>query len=306
MPNQFFSVVIPTHGRTAELASCLQALCGLDPPDGGFEVIVVDDGSAQAVEPAVEPFADRLAITLLRQEHRGPAAARNRGARAARGSHVAFLDSDCVPAPGWLVALQAALADHEQDALVGGRTIDGAPENRYSAASHQILEAVDAFYNPSSSEARFFPATNLAVPTRLFLSEGGFREDFVTSEDRELCHRWLSLGHPIAAAPVALVQHRHPIDLKMFLRRHFGYGRGAYRFHRLCAQREQHRLRLAPPGFYLALLRHPVAHGLGLRALNMEALVVLSQLASAAGFAWQAVAPKIGKPERPSECRGKA
>jgi glycosyltransferase involved in cell wall biosynthesis len=290
MTNPFFSVVIPVRDRPAELAGCLQALCGLDPPDGRFEVIVVDDGSAAAVAPVVAPFADTLVVTLLHQEHRGPAAARNRGARAARGTYLAFLDSDCLPTPGWLAALQVALADRSQDALVGGRTVDGFPENRYSAASHQILDAVDAFYNPSSDSARFFPSNNFAAPTRLFLSEGGFREDFVTSEDRELCYRWLDRGHTMVAAPEAVVRHCHAINLNTFLRRHFGYGRGAYRFHRLRADCEQHGLRLAPSGFYLALFRHPLARGLGLRALDMEALVALSQLASAAGFVWQALA----------------
>ena len=300
MPSPFFSVVIPTRGRPAELAGCLHALCGLNPPDGGFEVIVVDDGGTVALDPVVAPFAESLALTLLRQEHRGPAAARNRGARAARGSHLAFLDSDCIAAPGWLAALQVAMSGHVQDALVGGRTIDGLPENRYSAASHQILEAVDAFYNLPSGSAHFFPSANLAAPTRLFLSEGGFREDFVTSEDRELCHRWLARGHILVAAPQAVVLHRHPINLDKFLRRHFGYGRGAYRFHRLRADSGQHGLRLAPSEFYLALFRHPVARGLGLHALDMEVLVVLSQLASAAGFAWQALASEIGKSEWPS------
>jgi len=291
------------HGRPAELVACLQGLSRLDPPDGGFEVIVVDDGSAAAVDPLLAPFADALAITLLRQEHGGPAAARNRGARAARGSHLAFLDADCVPTSGWLAALQAALAGHDQDALVGGCTVDGLPENRYSAASHQIRAAVDTFYNPPSGCARFFPSNNLAAPTQLFLSEGGFREDFVTSEDRELCHRWLGRDHTMVAASEAIVRHFHPMGLDKFLRRHFGYGRGAYRFHRLCAEREQHGLRLAPSRFYLALFRHPLAHGLGLRALDMEALVALSQLASAAGFVWQALATKIAGRDGPPECQ---
>jgi glycosyltransferase involved in cell wall biosynthesis len=290
-----FSVVIPVHDRAGELMSCLQALCEVEPPDGGFEVIVVDDGSATVPETAA--FAQRLNLLRLRNQERcRPAAARNRGGRHARGTHLAFLDADCLPEPGWLVALQAGMARFPEGALLGGCTLDGCPENRYSAASHQILDVVNGFYNQDSDQARFFPATNLAVPAQLFEAAGGFREDFFTSEDREFCDRWLRLGHRMAAAPEARVRHVHPVNMRAFLRRHFGYGQGAYRFHRLRALRDQQGLRLAPPGFYLRLFGHPLAAGLGPRALEMEALVLLSQAASTAGFLWQAArAIAVGK-----------
>jgi hypothetical protein len=64
----------------------------------------------------------------------------------------------------------------------------------------------------------------------------------------------------------------------------------------LRALRDQQGLRLAPPGFYLRLFGHPLAAGLGPRALEMEALVLLSQAASTAGFLWQAArAIAVGK-----------
>jgi GT2 family glycosyltransferase len=185
------------------------------------------------------------------------------------------------------------MARFPEGALLGGRTINGCPDNRYSAASHQIIEVVDGFYN-RTDQARFFPSQNLAVPAQQFRSAGGFREDFATSEDREFCHRWLRFGYRMAAAPEACVRHVHPVDLRGFVRRHFGYGEGAYRFHRLRALRDQHGLRLAPTGFYLRLLRHPLAAGLGPRALEMEALLLLSQVASAAGFLWEAARAAAG------------
>jgi glycosyltransferase involved in cell wall biosynthesis len=40
-----FSVIIPTYGRLDELRKCLDTLVAVDPPDGGFEVVTVDDGT---------------------------------------------------------------------------------------------------------------------------------------------------------------------------------------------------------------------------------------------------------------------
>ena len=59
---------------------------------GSFELIVVDDGSTDETGPLLAPYGDSL--LLVRQENRGVSSARNTGVRAARGSLIAFLDSD--------------------------------------------------------------------------------------------------------------------------------------------------------------------------------------------------------------------
>src|SRR3712207_1403127 len=93
----FFSVIVPTYERPAQLAACLGALARLDCPAASFEVIVVDDGSAAAPGRRLDEFRDLLDVRLLTQANAGPAAARNRGASEARGSFLAFTDDDCAP-----------------------------------------------------------------------------------------------------------------------------------------------------------------------------------------------------------------
>ena len=100
------SVVIPTCGRPHLLNRCLDALerQWLDP--SAYEIVVVDDGRSDATREQVEQRAQRALggpmLRYLRPDGRGPAAARNRGWRAARGDIIAFTDDDTVPDPDWL------------------------------------------------------------------------------------------------------------------------------------------------------------------------------------------------------------
>ncbi len=62
-----------------------------------LEIIVVDDGSTDETAAIAKSYDAR--VRYLRQDHRGPAAARNRGVGAATGRLIAFLDSDDLWAP---------------------------------------------------------------------------------------------------------------------------------------------------------------------------------------------------------------
>lgn len=84
------SVIIPTHNRAHLIPRALRsALRAIEPGD---EIIVVDDGSTDTTEAALEPFRDR--IRYLRKENGGPGPARTHGILAARHALVSFLDSD--------------------------------------------------------------------------------------------------------------------------------------------------------------------------------------------------------------------
>ncbi|HET6317565.1 MAG TPA: glycosyltransferase family A protein, partial [Chloroflexota bacterium] len=76
-----------------------------------FEVIVIDDGSPEPVELPGE-IRGRMAVTVQHQARAGPAAARNRGLKAARGDYIAFLDDDCEASSAWLHELVASLEAH--------------------------------------------------------------------------------------------------------------------------------------------------------------------------------------------------
>src|SRR5579871_2433835 len=157
-----FSIIVPTFAPPAQLSDCLEAISGLDAPTGGFEVIVVDDGCLEPLDGVVGKYRERLDLRLVRQSNRGPGAARNAGARLARGEFLAFTDADCRPAPDWLTAM-AARFDQSPQHMLGGHTVNRLTNNPYATTSQLIVDVVYAFYNGKGREARFFASNNLAM-----------------------------------------------------------------------------------------------------------------------------------------------
>ena len=282
----FFSVIIPTYSHPAELPGCLEALAQQEFAADSFEVIVVDDGSASPPAATVQDFANRLAIRLVTARHGGPAAARNYGARQAAGRFLAFTDDDCRPAPGWLSALAQRFAT-SPDHIIGGRTINALVKNPYAATSQLILDVVYYHFNAAGpGEAQFLACNNLALAAEAFASVGGFDATFLTSEDRELCDRWLHSGRRITYAPEAVVFHANPLDLRHLWRQHFGYGRGAWRFHRLRERLGHGRFR-PDWRFYRRLAIVPFAQKPRLWSLSITGLMAITQLANCAGFLYE-------------------
>ena len=283
-----FSIIVPTYHRPAQLAACLQAIARQDYPRGGFEVIVVDDGGQTASGSLVTSFKDRLDVTILAQEHAGPAVARNTGAAKAAGQFLAFTDDDCLPASDWLQNL-ARRFERVPDSAIGGRTLNALPDNPYSTASQLLIDYVYSHYNADPDHARFFASNNLALPAERFRAVGRFDGAWqrAAAEDRELCDRWLHEGLQMTYAEEVIVYHAHHLTFRTFLRQHFSYGRGAFWFHRIRARRGMGRVKVESVRFYRKLLLYPFAQEQRRRAPLLTGLLLAAQAANAAGFYWE-------------------
>lgn len=89
---QMVSVIIPTHDRARLLARAMRSVLAQSYRD--IELIVVDDASTDDTERLVANFDDPRVRYIRHDSKLGAAAARNTGIRAARGSFIAFQDSD--------------------------------------------------------------------------------------------------------------------------------------------------------------------------------------------------------------------
>jgi glycosyltransferase involved in cell wall biosynthesis len=292
-----FSIIVPVFAPPSQLGGCLEAISQLRAPEGGFEVIVVDDGSPEPMDEVVEEYADRLCVKLVRQSNSGPGAARNAGSRIARGTFLAFTDADCRPAPDWLTTLAYRFRQTPRH-MLGGHTVNRLTGNPYATTSQLIVDAVYEFYNREPEAARFFSSNNLAVPAQLFHEIGGFDRTFFrdASEDRELCDRWRHGGHQMLYLPEAVVYHAHALTLAGFCRQHFTYGRGAWHYREVRARRGSGRLR-DDMGFHarlFPLLRRPLAKLPPGCRWSVPPLLVMWQALNAAGFFYEACRSRDG------------
>ena len=103
-----FSVIMPAYNRAAFIGAALHSVVAQTL--GDWECIVVDDGSTDGTCAVVrEMAAKEPRIRLIEQANAGPGAARNKGAAAATGKYLAFLDSDDLWMPWALETYREAL-----------------------------------------------------------------------------------------------------------------------------------------------------------------------------------------------------
>ena len=96
-----------------------------------------------------------------------------------------------------------------------------------------------------------------------------------------------------------MVYHHNPFTLGTFAHCHFKYGQGAVHFHRARNRRGGTPLRLEPLGFYAGMLAYPLRHDRPTRAPVCSALIALSQLSYACGYALERVATSTSEQRRP-------
>lgn len=281
----FCSIIIPTFNRAQSLNACLIALSNLHYPKEKFEIIIINDGGKQLLNKSFVAFNSVLNIQFFNQANQGPAAARNQGAKLAKGQYLAFLDDDCQPHPNWLLTLvyKVKLLDKT---MVGGQTINQLNNNKYAEASQLLVDYLYQSFNENHQNASFFTSNNMLLPTTLFHQLNGFDANFplAAAEDREFCIRWKLAGFKMIYVPEATIYHAHFLDLFSFWKQHYNYGMGIFLFHQKFKQLKGYRKRLAAFSFYWQLISYPFRVIKPIKAVLLVGLLVLAQIANLVGF----------------------
>ena len=97
--NPLVSVVIPVCDDLRRLKICLEALENQTYPTHSYEVLVVNNNPVEDIEPDIVSFNH---VRVICERRRGSYAARNKGILNARGTVLAFTDSDCIPRQDWI------------------------------------------------------------------------------------------------------------------------------------------------------------------------------------------------------------
>jgi glycosyltransferase involved in cell wall biosynthesis len=198
------SVIVPVYNDSARLQKCLDALTNQTYPKADFEVIVVDNGSDESIEPVVKRFPQ---AKVLREVQPGSYASRNLGIAHAKGEIVAFTDADCIPAADWLEQGVAALQGTAGCGLVGGR-VDVFYRDPDRPGSVELYDASRGFRQEKYIAIDHYGATaNMFTFRTLFAELGVFDAGLKSYGDVEWGRRVAASGRGLVYADAAVVAH---------------------------------------------------------------------------------------------------
>jgi GT2 family glycosyltransferase len=236
------SVIVATYRRPQWLGCCLQSLARAEPPCGGFEVLVVDDGGGLPSE--IEALGRGLAVTGIRlPQNQGQTVAQAAGVRSARGRLLALLDDDAEIHAGWLRAIEQYFASQDAISAVVGRIEPLDPTHILVRMRQQVYRRRHRQY----TDVRFAEALRgrwgLRAPPEMPLSDhlsggnaalrrevlgqiGGLPDGVRRSADDLLSRRLLAAGQAIGYNPQMIIYHRHNQSYREMVRQAFREGMG--------------------------------------------------------------------------------
>lgn len=210
------SVVISAYNEEQVIADCLTSLAAQNYP--AFEIFMVDDGSTDSTAAVASSFDD---VSVLRQDHKGPAVGRNFGAAYATGEILLFLDADMTFKPDFISRMVQP--------ILTGRAVGTFCREVYISNPENIWARCWAYNRRTPLQGNIFPDSipdewNIfrAVLKDEFDSVGGF-EDIGYGEDVSLGEK---LAKPALAAEGAVFFHHNPSSAREVWQNAVWIGRG--------------------------------------------------------------------------------
>jgi GT2 family glycosyltransferase/glycosyltransferase involved in cell wall biosynthesis len=209
------SIIVPVHNQLEFTQACLASV-QQNSGDIPYQVIVVDDGSTDATRDVVGVIPG---ITYLRAEtNSGFIASCNRGAEAAHGRYLVFLNNDTTVAKGWLAALHETFEFETGAGLVGSKLIY--PDGRLQEAGGIIWRDGSGwnrgkFQDSNKPEYNYMrqvsycSAASVMIPKELFDTLGGFDSRYEPAyyEDTDLAFKVKQQGYKVLYQPLSTVVH---------------------------------------------------------------------------------------------------
>ncbi|HSW17442.1 MAG TPA: glycosyltransferase family 2 protein [Ramlibacter sp.] len=229
------SVILPCFNGAATVATQLEALTRQAWP-GGWEVIVVDNGSTDSSMTIVQAFRDRLPGLQIVQAYTpgtrrlGVPHSYNVGIKAASGEAFVFAEADDEVATGWLTAMGKALAEHP---FVVARLEHRKLNPEWLHPPYGDGYQYDGLYR-DATPPRFLQASaaGFGLQRSLYQAVGAFSIEFPIAHDQEYCWRAQSAGYGLHFEPAAMVHYRERSDLRARYLQGRNWGRDSARLER--------------------------------------------------------------------------
>ncbi|MBD2038534.1 glycosyltransferase family 2 protein [Leptolyngbya sp. FACHB-321] len=207
----FVSVIIPVYNDAYRLSRCLKALEHQTYPKLSYEVIVVDNNSEENISSITELFSQAI---LVKEERKGSYAARNKGISIAKGTVLAFTDSDCIPVLDWIEKGVQCLLANPNCGLSAGK-IELFFKNPSKPTAVEVYDSINFLRQEHYIKALHFGATaNVFTFKQMFDVVGLFNADLKSGGDQEWGNRVFAAGYTQVYAEEACVAHpaRHELS----------------------------------------------------------------------------------------------
>lgn len=203
MTNPLVSVIIPTYNEQYDIAACVESL--QKQTYKPIEIIVVDDGSTDRPEKILKSMRG---IHFVRQDHRGPGAARNKGAKRAKGPILVFVDADMTFDARFIDRLTKPIREESAIGTFSKEEFVSNDDNKWALFWSLYRGFKEGRMHPADypDSQKVFRAILKAE----FDSVGGFSEDAGYNDDWTVSQK---LGKVAAAAEGAVFFHRNPQTL---------------------------------------------------------------------------------------------
>ncbi|MCD6590358.1 MAG: glycosyltransferase [Candidatus Aenigmarchaeota archaeon] len=216
------SVIIPVYNGKETISKTLGSLLNQTYHKNKYEIIIVDDESTDGTPEVVKKYVKKYPklIRFYRQKHKGPAAARNLGAKKAKGEILLFTDADCIPEREWIEEMVKPFKDKE---IVG---VQGRYRTRQKCLIAKFAQMeIDDRYNRMKKRKYidFIGTYSAGYRKDIFFKFGGFDESFpvASGEDPELSFKISKSGYKMVFNDRAVVYHKHPNSLLSYLKQKF-------------------------------------------------------------------------------------
>ncbi|ACK72565.1 glycosyl transferase family 2 [Gloeothece citriformis PCC 7424] len=201
-PELSISIIIPVYNGGDRFRQCLESLAKLNPSP--LEIIVVSDGDTDESWKMAQDFG----VTVVRQPvSRGPATARNIGAKMAKGDILFFVDADVTVYPDILPKVAKVFKSNPNVAALIGSYDDNPGESNFLSQYKNLFHHY--IHQNASEEASTFWGACGAIRRQVFLEIGGFDQQYrrPSIEDIELGYRLKAAGYNIRLCKDIQVKH---------------------------------------------------------------------------------------------------
>lgn len=214
------SIIVPVYNAEDNLVSNIESVINSNFMGNKYELIYVNNSSTDTTLDILNRYRDK--ITILSEEKKGPAAARNRGLLNAKYEYIAFTDSDCEVDQNWIKNIVEPLKNNSVG-IVGGKILSKRPCNKieeYGEMIHDQQSAINKYVPPYAITMNW--ASRISVLKEL----GFFNEELVRGEDSDMSRRIYQAGYKLAYNPDAVVYHQNRKTLAALF--YQGYLHGFY------------------------------------------------------------------------------